>query len=167
MILIGVVGGDKAPDRILGIAKEVGSGIAKGGCALVCGGLGGVMEASAKGAKESGGLTIGILPGFDRKEANAYIDIPIVTGMSHARNAIVARTADAIIVVDGELGTLSELALGLKMGKPVIIIEGAEPSPNIVGATGILRASTPEEAVALAIKKAKEKVGSAARAAGP
>ncbi len=157
MILIGVIGGDKATEKVSEIAREVGAGIARGGCALVCGGLGGVMEASAKGAKETGGLTIGILPGFDRKEANAYIDIPIVTGMSHARNAIVARTADAIIVVDGELGTLSEIALGLKMSKPVIIIEGAEPSPNIVGATSILRAATPKEAVALAIKKAKEK----------
>lgn len=157
MILIGVVGGDKATGRIAELAREVGAGIAKAGCALVCGGLGGVMEASARGAKQAGGLTIGILPGFDRKEANAYIDMPIVTAMSHARNAIVARTADAIIVVDGGLGTLSEIALGLKMGKPVIIIQGAEPSPNIVGATGILRATNAAEAVALAIKKAKEK----------
>ncbi len=156
MILIGVIGGDKADERINKIAGEVGARIAKSGCALVCGGLGGVMEASSMGAKEAGGLTIGILPGFDRSEANAYIDIPIVTGMSHARNAIVARTADTLIVVDGGLGTLSEIALALKIGKPVITITGAEPSPNIVGATGILKASTPEGAVALAIRKSRE-----------
>ena len=86
--IIGVIGAGSCDDRIYHIAEEMGRRIAKSGAALICGGLGGVMEAASKGAKEAGGLTIGILPGFDKADANSYIDIPIVTGLSHARNVL-------------------------------------------------------------------------------
>lgn len=123
MIQIGVIGGGEADKRSLELAMEVGQEVAKQGCILLCGGLGGVMEASARGAKEGGGLTVAILPGFEKGEANPHMDVKIVTAMSHARNAIIARSADALIAVDGELGTLSEIALALKIDKPVIMLE--------------------------------------------
>jgi hypothetical protein len=123
MIQIAVIGGGEADDETLALAREVGREIARSGNILLCGGLSGVMEASAKGAKEEGGLTIAILPGASKEEANPYMDVKIVTAMSHARNAIIARSADALIAVDGELGTLSEIALALKIDKPVIVLE--------------------------------------------
>lgn len=123
MIQIGVIGGGKADDETISLAMEVGREIARQSCILLCGGLGGVMEASAKGAKEEGGLTVAILPGTSKEEANPYMDVKIVTAMSHARNAIIARSADALIAVDGGLGTLSEIALALKIVKPVIVLE--------------------------------------------
>lgn len=123
MTQVAVIGGGDADKRILNLAREVGREIAKAGCTLLCGGLGGVMEACAQGAKEVGGLTIGILPGGSGEEANPYIDVKIVTAMSHARNAIIARSADFLIAVDGEMGTLSEIALALKERKPVIMLE--------------------------------------------
>jgi len=98
----------------------VGSLIALRGATLICGGLSGVMEAASKGAKSHGGLTIGILPHNDKKEANPYIDIPIATGLGLTRNAIIARAADVLIAVGGEYGTLSEIAFALQMGKPVV-----------------------------------------------
>lgn len=121
---IAVIGGGEAGSAALELAREVGRGIAKTGNVLLCGGLGGVMEASAKGAKEEGGLTVAILPGSEKEEANPHMDVKIVTAMSHARNAIIARSADALIAVDGEMGTLSEIALALKIGKPVVVLKG-------------------------------------------
>ena len=112
------------------------------------------MEASAKGAKKQGGLTVGILPGFEKGEANEYIDIKVVTAMSHARNAIIVRSADALIVVGGELGTLSEVSLGLKIGKPVIVVKGsgiAELLKNLK-VKNLHFAETAREAVELAIR---------------
>ena len=102
------------------MAEEVGRGLAEQGVALICGGLGGVMEAACRGARSAGGLTIGILPGDNRHAANSYVDIPIVTGMGYARNVIIARSAQAIIAVDGSYGTLSEIAHALQSGVPVI-----------------------------------------------
>ena len=150
---IGVIGAGKAGGEILALALAVGREIGARGAVLVCGGLGGVMEAAARGAKESGGTTVGILPGMDKKEANAFIDITIVTAMSHARNAIIARTADALIVVGGEYGTLSEIALGLKMGKPVIVLEGAKS--ELTSVSGVQIANTPKEAVDMALAGSK------------
>ncbi|MDP6459203.1 MAG: TIGR00725 family protein, partial [Candidatus Hydrothermarchaeota archaeon] len=123
MIQIGVVGGGDVDDETQALAGEVGREIARSGNILLCGGLSGVMEASAKGAKEEGGLTVAILPGTSKEEASPYMDVKIVTAMSHARNAIIARSADALIAVDGELGTLSEIALALKIDKPVIVLK--------------------------------------------
>lgn len=117
---IGVVGASKISSEFEKVAFEVGFEIAKQNGILVCGGLTGVMEAACRGAKQAGGTTIGILPGFDRSEANPYVDIAITTGLHEARNLIIIRTSDVLIAIAKGLGTLSEIAFALKMGKPVI-----------------------------------------------
>ena len=117
---IGVIGASQCSAEIYKIAEEVGRLIARRGGVLVTGGLGGVMEGASKGAKEEGGITVGILPGFHASDANKYIDIPVVTGLDHARNILVVRSSQAVIAVCGEYGTLSEIAIALKIGKPVI-----------------------------------------------
>ena len=141
MLQIGVVGSSKCDERLYNIAFRVGELIAERGCILVNGGLGGVMEASAKGAKMKGGLTVGILPGDSREDANPYIDVAIVTNMGHARNVIIAHTCDALISIGGEYGTLSEISIALKIGKKVVAIE-----PPVV-VPGLKVVETPEEAV--------------------
>ncbi len=108
---------------------------------MVTGGLSGVMEGACRGACEEGGLTLGILPGGERNQANPYVQIAVATQMQHARNAVIAHTADALIAVDGEYGTLSEVALGLKLGKPVVGLH----SPWTV--SGLIRAENPAEAI--------------------
>jgi len=117
---IAVIGSGTANDKERHLAEEVGREIASQGATLISGGLGGVMEAASRGAKEAGGLTVGILPGRDAKSANPYIDIPIPTGLGEARNAIVATSANAVIAIGGALGTLSEIAFALKARIPVI-----------------------------------------------
>lgn len=133
-MIVGVIGGSEATAEILSLAEEVGSLVARGGHVLVCGGLGGVMEAAAKGAKQEGGLTIGILPGGTKSEANQHIDIAIVTNMGHARNAIIAHTADSLIAVDGKYGTLSEIGFGLAIGKKVVGLHSWDCDPGIIPA---------------------------------
>jgi uncharacterized protein (TIGR00725 family) len=133
-------------------AEEVGRRLAEAGAVVVCGGLGGVMDAAARGAGRAGGLSIGILPGSTRIEASRHLTVAVPTGMGEARNALVVRAADAIIAIAGEFGTLSEIALALKLGKPVVGLgtwhlsreEGASDDP-------IVRAGTPEEAVTRAL----------------
>lgn len=147
--IIGIIGISQASDEEYSAAQEVGAGIAKRGGIIVCGGLGGVMEAACRGAKSENGLTVGIIPGFNRQEANPYIDIPIVTGMSHARNIIVVRTSNAIIAIGGSYGTLSEIALALKLGIPIIGIKTWDVSPEIK------KVSTPKEAVDMAFDLAR------------
>ena len=120
---IGVIGAGNCNESVAMIAEDVGREIAKRGAVLICGGLGGVMQAAACGAKQEGGTTIGILPGNRREDANPYIDIVILSAMGHARNAIIAQSCDALIAIDGEYGTLSEIALSLKMGKTVVVLE--------------------------------------------
>lgn len=120
---IGVIGAGNCDESIAMIAEEVGRKIAKRGAVLICGGLGGVMQAAACDAKQEGGTTIGILPGSRHEDANPYIDIVILSAMGHARNAIIAQSCDALIAIDGEYGTLSEIALSLKMGKTVVVLE--------------------------------------------
>ena len=105
------------------LAFELGRGIAQRQAVLICGGLTGVMEYAARGARAAGGLTIGVLPGDDTDDANAYIDIAIATGLGHARNAILARTADGVVALGGGLGTLSEVALALRNRRPTIGIQ--------------------------------------------
>lgn len=119
-IFVSVIGAGKCDDQTYALAEEIGRELAQRGATIVCGGLGGVMEAACKGAKGAGGRTIGILPGVDYREANPYVDIPIVTGLGEARNAIVVRTGRAVIAIGGEYGTLSEIAFALKFGIPVI-----------------------------------------------
>ncbi|MCI0477802.1 MAG: TIGR00725 family protein [Anaerolineales bacterium] len=119
-MFIAVIGARKCDAKTYALAEEVGFELARRGAIIVCGGLGGVMEAACKGAKSAGGRTIGILPGKNYRDANPYVDVPIVTGLGEARNSIVVRTARAIIAVGGEYGTLSEIAFALKFGIPVI-----------------------------------------------
>ncbi len=143
---IGVIGAGACGSDVRVLAERVGREIAKRGAVMLCGGLGGVMEAAAYGAKQEGGITLGILPGAFREEANLWIDIAIFSGMGHARNALIAQSSDALIAVNGEYGTLSEIALGLKMGKPVVVLE---PGWKI---EGVHRAKNPEEAVEIAFR---------------
>ncbi|MFQ5974798.1 MAG: TIGR00725 family protein [Candidatus Hydrothermarchaeales archaeon] len=154
MLQIGVIGSSSADEELYKIAETVGEEIARAGCILVCGGLTGVMEAAAKGAKKIGGLTIGILPGLHKEEANRYIDVKVVTAMSHARNAIIARTADVLIAIGGELGTLSEISLGLKIGKPVIILKDGEGIGELIRGVdqNLYFSKTPKDAVKLALE---------------
>jgi uncharacterized protein (TIGR00725 family) len=117
----------------------VGRELAGAGAVVVCGGLGGVMEAACRGAREAGGRTIGILPGTDRTAANEFVEVAIPTGLGEARNALVVRTADALIAVGGGYGTLSEIALALKAGKRVVgldswDIDGVVAAPDPVAA---------------------------------
>jgi len=145
--VVGVIGGSAVPADIYEEARKVGRLLAERGAVVICGGLGGVMEAVCRGAKEGGGLTIGVLPGTTAAEANAYVDIAIVTGLADARNVIIARTASVLIAVDGEYGTLSEMAFGLKFGKPVVALRSWNIDPRV------LPASTAEEAVSLALEQ--------------
>ena len=118
--IVAVIGGNSTDKHFCDFAYQVGKLIAEHNCILVCGGLGGVMEAAAKGAYENEGMTIGILPGFEKTDANPYISIPIVTGISTARNIIIARTCDLAVAIDGKYGTLSEIAYCLDFGKTVL-----------------------------------------------
>jgi uncharacterized protein (TIGR00725 family) len=122
-LAIAVIGGNKCNARIAKIAEDLGKEIARLGASLVCGGLGGVMEAACRGAKSAGGETIGILPGNNKEDANPFVDIKIPTGLGYARNILVVKTADIVVAVDGKYGTLSEIAHALQMGKTVIGIE--------------------------------------------
>ena len=117
---VGVIGGGATDSPDLEAAEAVGAGLARAGAILVCGGLGGVMEAACRGARQAGGRTIGLLPGRDRGAANPWVEIAIATGLGELRNGLVVRSADGLIAVGGEWGTLSEIALALKVGKPVI-----------------------------------------------
>jgi uncharacterized protein (TIGR00725 family) len=117
---IAVIGGSQASPKEISVAEEVGRELAKNGVVLVCGGLGGVMEAACRGASSEGGLTIGILPGEDRREANRYVQIPIVTGIGYARNVAVVKSAQAVIAIGGSYGTLSEIGHALQNSIPVI-----------------------------------------------
>jgi len=117
---IAVIGGGQSSPQEAQLAEEVGRELAKQGAILVCGGLGGVMEAACKGAQSEGGVTIGILPGESRQAANPYVQIPIVTGIGNARNVAVVKSAQAVIAIGGSYGTLSEIGHALRSGIPVI-----------------------------------------------
>ncbi len=134
---IAVVGGGVCSPEVRDTAKRLGQIIASHGHVLICGGLGGVMEAACCGAREAGGLCVGILPG-EKQEANSCVDVAIATGMGHARNAIIVNSADLVIALPGEMGTLSEMALAMKMNKPVISLNSWE-------ICGAFQAVDPEE----------------------
>jgi uncharacterized protein (TIGR00725 family) len=146
-VRVGVIGGSAPDDRSVVTAYRVGYLIAQSGAVLVCGGLGGVMEAAASGAKKAEGLTIGIIPGNDPAEANSHIDVPIATGLGYTRNSLVAMNSDVLIAVDGEYGTLSEIAYGNIYGKKVIGIGTWEIQ-------GVVKSTSAEEAVELALQQA-------------
>jgi len=145
-VIVGVIGSMLAGEEHYRQAMEIGRLAATRGALVLTGGLGGVMEAACRGAKEAGGLTVGILPGYDQSDANPYVDIPVVTGLNHARNIIVVRSSSVLIAVGGEYGTLSELAFALKLGKPVIGLDSWD-----VG-EGIIKAASPDDAVAKAFE---------------
>jgi uncharacterized protein (TIGR00725 family) len=115
-----VVGPGDADAGVAAAAEAVGRRLAELEAVVVCGGLGGAMEAACRGAKAAGGTTVGILPGPDRRAANAYVDIALATGLGEARNALIVRAADALVAVGGGFGTLSEIALALRAGTPVV-----------------------------------------------
>jgi len=142
---IAVIGGSRPGRAALDAAFEVGRLIARAGAVVVCGGLGGVMEAASRGAREEGGFVVGILPGGSPADANAWVDVPIATGLGYARNSLVVMNADAVVAVDGEYGTLSEIAYGLIHGKRVVGLGTWE-------VRGVSAAPTAEEAVRLAFE---------------
>ncbi|MEW5920700.1 MAG: TIGR00725 family protein [Bacillota bacterium] len=146
MIYIGVVGAGRCDAATGQLARALGREIARSGAILICGGLGGVMEEACRGCRESGGVALGILPGSNRGEANAYVSYALATGMGEMRNFLVVRCSDLLIAVAGEYGTLSEIAIALKEGKRVIALQPSFEIP------GMEIASSPREAVLMAIK---------------
>ncbi len=152
---IAVIGASQASASEIKTAELVGREIAKSGAALVCGGMGGVMEAACKGASQEGGITIGILPGDNRLSANEFVKIPIVTGIGYARNVAVVKSAQAVIAVGGSYGTLSEIGHALQSGLPVIGLETWGISRKGKDKSPIIEAKTPAEAV----EKALELIG--------
>jgi len=120
--IIAVVGASDAPAAVGELAYAAGQAVARRGAMLICGGRGGVMAAAAAGAQAAGGLTIGILPDYECRDISAYIEIPIATGMGQARNAIIVASAHALVALAGEGGTLSEIGLAIKLGRPVVAL---------------------------------------------
>ncbi|MBU1469656.1 MAG: TIGR00725 family protein [candidate division Zixibacteria bacterium] len=144
---IGVIGAGQCSPVVKKLAFEVGRQIAKSNAILVCGGLGGVMESAAEGAKSEGGATIGILPGRNRGDANRFIDLAIPTGIGEARNLVVINASDAIVALPGKFGTLSEFGFALKLNKPVVNMGGWDLKEAAVSS------DNPEEAVRLVLQK--------------
>lgn len=149
-VRVAVAGAGICGPELTEVAEEVGRGIARANAILVCGGLGGVMEGAARGATEEGGLTIGILPGSDSQHANPYIQVPLPTGLGEGRNILVARTADVLIAIGGEWGTLSEVAMARKCHVPVILLR-----PALTAALDLPVADDADDAVARALRAAR------------
>ncbi len=155
-MFIAVIGAGRCSEAVAALAEAVGQELARRGAVLVCGGRGGVMEAACRGAKSVGGLTVGILPGTSRQDANRYVDIPIVTGMGEARNVLVVQSAQAVIAVHGEYGTLSEIGHALKLGIPVVGIGTWQLLKDGEERQAIIRAETAHEAVERAMALAQQ-----------
>ena len=158
-MIIAIIGDSYCSAEEAKLAETVGELLAERGATIICGGLGGVMEAVCRGAKSKGGLTIGVLPGEDSSRANQYIDIPIVTGVGYARNMAVVKSAQAAIAIGGNYGTLSEIAYALKRGIPVIGLNTWSLSRNGQEGDPIIRVRNAAEAVGRAIAAAKNRVG--------
>jgi uncharacterized protein (TIGR00725 family) len=148
---IAVIGDSTCSAQQSKLAETIGALLAQRGVTIVCGGLGGVMEAVCRGAKSKGGFTIGILPGADASTANSWIDIPVPTGIGEARNAVVVKSAQAVIAVGGGYGTLSEIAFALRSSKPVIGLNTWSLSRNGREENSIIRVQSAEAAVEKAI----------------
>lgn len=158
-LMIAVIGeGDAAPE-VAALAEEVGSEIARRDCILVCGGMGGVMEAACRGARASGGVTIGILPTLRHGDANPHVTYAIPTGLGHARNLIVGRCAHAIIAVGGKYGTLSEIAFAKIEGTPVVGLQSWRLRREGMTDEPLIPARDAKEAVALAVQAARARLG--------
>ncbi len=139
--IIGVIGGSQCNDQDYAAAEKVGKLIAQSGGSVICGGLTGIMEAACKGATGAGGVTIGVLPGNDVRDANPFVNIPIATGMGIGRNIVIIRTAQVLIAIDGRYGTLSEIAFAMQLNKPVFSLNSWNEIP------GIVPVNSPAEAV--------------------
>jgi uncharacterized protein (TIGR00725 family) len=142
---VGVVGPGEASAAELAVAEELGARLADLGATVVCGGLGGVMEAACRGAKSRRGRTVGLLPGLDRTEANGWVDVAIATGLGELRNGLIVRATDALVAIGGSAGTLTEIAFGLRLGRPVIGIGAIELD-------GVIQVATAAEAASLAVR---------------
>jgi len=156
-MIIGVIGDSSCSPEEAKLAESVGELLAQRGATIVCGGLGGVMEAVCRGAKSKGGLTVGILPGKNSSTANPWVDIPLVTGLGEARNVVVAKSAQAIIAIGGNYGTLSEIAYALKSSTPVIGLNTWSLSRNGQEDDSIIKAQSATEAVDKAISLVKRR----------
>jgi hypothetical protein len=156
-VYIAVSGGGEADDEACLLAEQVGRELARRGAVVVTGGLGGAMAAACRGAKDGAGTTIGILPSDDRADANPWVDVAVPTGLGEGRNALVVRAADAVVAVAGEFGTLSEIALALRLGKPVIGLGTWELARDGRPVDAIVVAVTPAEAADTAVALAKER----------
>jgi uncharacterized protein (TIGR00725 family) len=143
---VAVVGSGVATDELYEKAREVGRLIAERGATVICGGLSGVMEAAARGATEAGGMVIGILPDEDRRRQNGYLAYSVATGVGQARNLAVVCSGDVVIAVGGEYGTLSEIGLARKVGRPVVVLEGWDLGEHVSAA------SSPKEAIEAAFR---------------
>jgi len=152
--MVGVIGGSNAREKYIRMASQVGTLLAASGAIVVCGGLGGVMEGVARGARQGGGTTVGILPGNNPAEANSYIDIPIATGIGYARNFLIVRSSDSLIAIDGSNGTISEASFALAEGKTVVSLESMRLKRSREEEGKFMVASTPSDAVRLAIRAA-------------
>ena len=160
---IGVVGEGVCSARVAREAERVGAAVARASAILLCGGLGGVMEAASRGAAEAGGIVVGLLPGFRRRDANRWVTIPIVTGMDQARNVVLVRSCDAVVAIGGMYGTLSEIALALKLGIPVVGLRSWRLRQPEGRRVPLLTTTTPEHAVARALRAASRRARPARR----
>jgi uncharacterized protein (TIGR00725 family) len=156
---VAVVGKGEPDEGLAPLAEDVGRRLAEAGAIVVCGGLGGVMEAAARGAREAGGEVIGVLPGEDPGEANPHVTHVVATGIGHARNLAVVASADAVVAIGGEWGTLAEMAFARRLGRPVVALHGWRVSGEgtMKDAPGIDAADDAAEAVVLALSKAGER----------
>ncbi|HEX2047104.1 MAG TPA: TIGR00725 family protein [Acidimicrobiales bacterium] len=154
---VAVSGGGEAGEEACRAAEEVGRQLARRGAVVVTGGLGGAMEAASRGAKAEGGTTVGLLPGEDRDDANPWVDVAVATGLGEGRNVVLVRTVDAVVAVAGEFGTLSEIALALRAGKPVVGLGTWELGRDGQRVDAVVAASTPVEAAEKALALARER----------
>ncbi len=138
--IVGVIGGSRCTKEVEQLAQKLGENLAKVVGFLVCGGVGGVMEAICRGFREEGGVTIGIIPSYEKRDANEYVDIVIPSGLGNARNVLVVKTSEVIIALPGEYGTLSEIAYALQFGIPVISLKSWD-------IPGVIKVETIEEAI--------------------
>ncbi|MBI3648967.1 MAG: TIGR00725 family protein [Actinobacteria bacterium] len=152
---VAVCGPAEAGEREIAWAEEIGRLLAEAGAVLVCGGLGGVMDAAARGCEAAGGISIGLLPAESRAGASSHLSVAVPTGMGEVRNALVVRAADAVIAVSGEFGTLSEIALALKMGRPVVGLHTWSLARETPAVDPLVRAGSPQEAVEKALELAE------------
>ena len=158
---VAVVGPGEATREQIDAAERIGRGLAGRGAVLVCGGLGGVMEAAARGAAEAGGTVVGLLPGRDRAAGNRHLTVAVPTGLGHARNVLVAAAGDALVALPGAHGTLAEIAFARVLGRPVVVLGAWR------GVSGVIRARTPAEAVRRAlVLAARQRAGARGRGAG-